>query len=111
VVLSGQAIRGVAMGVVVTAFVQAMIGERGPGDAGVPATPVLTALMFHLAVAQIGAVPVLIIPIIWLYMTDSPGWGSFWWSSPSSLARSTTYCAPSSSRRGPTSRCCSSSSA
>jgi len=75
--LSGQAIRGVAMGVVVTALVQALIGGAGLVIAGVPFAPVLTALMFLLAVAQIGAVPVLVIPIIWLYWTDSPGWGSF----------------------------------
>ena len=75
--LSGQAIRGVALGVVVTALVQALIGGVGLMIAGVPFAPVLTALMFLLAVAQIGAVPVLIIPIIWLYWTGSPGWGTF----------------------------------
>jgi len=75
--LSGQAIRGVAMGVVVTALVQALVGGAGLVIAGVPFAPVLTALMFLLAVAQIGAVPVLVIPIIWLYWTGSPGWGTF----------------------------------
>jgi predicted PurR-regulated permease PerM len=75
--LSGQAIRGVALGVVVTALVQALIGGVGLMIAGVPFAPVLTALMFLLAVAQIGAVPVLVIPIIWLYWTGSPGWGTF----------------------------------
>ena len=75
--LSGQAIRGVALGVVVTALVQALIGGVGLMIAGVPFAPVLTALMFLLAVAQIGAVPVLVIPIIWLYWSGSPGWGSF----------------------------------
>ena len=49
-----------------------------------PFAPVLTALMFLLAVAQIGAVPVLVIPIIWLYWSGSPGWGTLpAWSSPS----------------------------
>jgi predicted PurR-regulated permease PerM len=33
--------------------------------------------MFLLAVAQIGAVPVLVIPIIWLYWTGSYGLGTF----------------------------------
>ena len=75
--LSAQAIRGVALGVVVTALVQALIGGVGLMIAGVPFAPVLTALMFLLAVAQIGAVPVLVIPIIWLYWNDSPGWGTF----------------------------------
>lgn len=75
--LSAQAIRGVALGVVVTALVQALIGGIGLLIAGVPFAPVLTALMFLLAVAQIGAVPVLVVPIIWLYWTGSPGWGTF----------------------------------
>ena len=75
--LSGQAIRGVALGVVVTALVQALIGGAGLMIAGVPFAPVLTALMFLLAVAQIGAVPVLVIPVIWLYWTGHAGWGTF----------------------------------
>jgi len=76
VVLSGRAIRGVALGVVVTALVQALIGGTGLVIAGVPFAAVLTALMFLLAVAQIGAVPVLIVPVIWLYWTGSPGRGT-----------------------------------
>lgn len=75
--LSAAAIRGVALGVVVTALVQALIGGLGLLVAGVPFAPVLTALMFLLAVAQIGAVPVLVVPIIWLYATGSVGWGTF----------------------------------
>ena len=77
VVLSGQAIRGVAMGVVVTALVQSLIGGLGLLLAGVPFAPVLTALMFLLAVAQIGAVPVLVIPVIWLYWNDHYITGTF----------------------------------
>jgi len=77
VVLSGQAIRGVALGVVVTALVQALIGGLGLLLAGVPFAPVLTALMFLLAVAQIGAVPVLVIPVIWLYWNDHYATGTF----------------------------------
>jgi predicted PurR-regulated permease PerM len=77
VVLSGQAIRGVAMGVVLTALVQSLVGGLGLLIAGVPFAPVLTALMFLLAVAQIGAVPVLVVPVIWLYLTDNYGWGTF----------------------------------
>ena len=33
--------------------------------------------MFMLAVAQIGAVPVLIVAVGWLYWSGSPGWGTF----------------------------------
>ena len=75
--LSGQAIRGVALGVVVTAFVQSLIGGIGLAIAGVPFAAVLTAVMFLLAVAQIGAVPVLIVPVIWLYWSGDAGWGTF----------------------------------
>jgi predicted PurR-regulated permease PerM len=77
VVLSGQAIRGVALGVVVTALVQALIGGIGLLIAGVPFAAVLTALMFLLAVAQIGAAPVMTVAVIWLYWSGSPGWGTF----------------------------------
>ena len=77
IVLCGQAIRGVAMGVVLTAMVQALLGGVGLLIAGVPFAPVLTALMFLLAVAQIGAVPVLIVPVIWLYWGENYVWGTF----------------------------------
>jgi predicted PurR-regulated permease PerM len=75
--LSGQAIRGVARGVVVTAVVQALIGGIGLAIAGVPFATLLTAIMFLLAVAQIGAVPILVLATIWLFWNDAPGWGSF----------------------------------
>jgi len=75
--LAAKAIRGVALGVVVTALVQAVIGGIGLAVAGVPFAAVLTALMFMLAVAQVGAVPVLIPAVIWLYWSGATGWGTF----------------------------------
>ena len=75
--LSAQAIRGVALGVVVTALLQALVGGIGLAIAGVPFAALLTALVFLLAIAQIGGAPVLIIPIVWLYWSGSPGWGTF----------------------------------
>jgi len=72
--LAGQAIRGVALGVVVTAFVQAVLGGLGLWIAGVPFAAVLTAVMFMLAVAQIGAVPVLVVALVWLWFQGSTGW-------------------------------------
>ncbi len=77
VLLSAQAIRGVALGVVVTALVQALIGGLGLAIAGVPFAAILTALMFMFAVAQIGAIPVLLPAVIWLYWNDDVVWGSF----------------------------------
>lgn len=67
VTLAGQAIRAVALGVVVTAMVQAALGGIGLVIAGVPFVALLTALMFVLAVAQIGAGPVLALAVAWLY--------------------------------------------
>jgi predicted PurR-regulated permease PerM len=71
------AIRGVARGVVVTAVVQTAVGGIGLVIAGVPFAAILTAIMFLLAVAQIGAALVLVVPTIWLYWSGSPGWGTF----------------------------------
>lgn len=76
VLLSAQAIRAVALGIVVTALVQSLLGGLGLVIAGVPFAAILTALMFMLSVAQIGAVPVLIPAVIWLYWRDDLVWGS-----------------------------------
>ena len=75
--LSAQTIRSVGRGVIVTALVQTMVGGIGLWLASVPFAAVLTALMFFLAVAQIGAALVLLGPVAWLYWSGSPGWGTF----------------------------------
>jgi predicted PurR-regulated permease PerM len=72
--LAGKAIRGVALGVVLTALIQALLGGIGLWIAGVPFAAVLTAVMFMLAVAQIGAVPVLVCALVWLWFQGSTGW-------------------------------------
>jgi predicted PurR-regulated permease PerM len=72
--LAGQAIRGVAIGVVVTALVQSLLGGIGLAVAGVPFVAVLTAIMFMLALAQIGAVPVLVCALAWLWWKDATAW-------------------------------------
>jgi len=77
VVLAGQAIRGVALGVVVTALVQSILGGIGLAIAGVPLAAVLTAIMFMLCIAQLGPVLVLLPAVAWLYWNDSTGWGTF----------------------------------
>jgi predicted PurR-regulated permease PerM len=74
VALAAQAIRGVALGVVVTAFVQSVVGGIGLMLAGVPFASVLWAMMFMLCIAQIGAAPVLAPAVIWMFMTQDPGW-------------------------------------
>ena len=74
VILAGQAIRGVALGVVVTALVQSILAGIGVAIAGVPFPAVLTALMFMLSIAQIGPVPVLALSVGWLYWQGETSW-------------------------------------
>jgi predicted PurR-regulated permease PerM len=82
--LAGQAIRSVALGVVVTALVQAILAGVGLWFCGVPHAGVLTAIAFILGIAQLGAVPVLGPSILWLYWTGSTGWATvlLMWSLP-----------------------------
>ncbi len=70
-VLAGKAIRGVALGIVLTAIMQAAIGGVGLFITGVPAASLLTAVMFMLCLAQIGPALVLIPAIVWLYWKGS----------------------------------------
>jgi predicted PurR-regulated permease PerM len=69
--LAGQAIRGVALGVVVTALVQALAGGIGLAIVGVPFAVILTAVMFLSAIVQVGVAPVLLPAVAWLYWTGS----------------------------------------
>ena len=75
-ILAAKAARGVALGVVVTALVQAVLGGAGLFLSGVPAAGLLTAVMFMLCLAQIGPALVLIPSVIWLFWQDQTMWGS-----------------------------------
>jgi predicted PurR-regulated permease PerM len=74
--LAAQAIRAVALGVVVTAVVQSGLAGIGLAIAGVPFVRILTALMFILGIAQVGPGPVLIAATIWVYAKSGAVWGS-----------------------------------
>jgi predicted PurR-regulated permease PerM len=74
--LAGQTIRSVALGVVVTAVVQSLLAGIGLAVCGVPLAPVLTILCFILALAQIGAFPILVPAVAWLYWSGNPVWGT-----------------------------------
>ena len=74
--LAAQAVRAVALGVVVTAILQSAAGGIGLAIAGVPFAAILTALIFILAVAQVGAAPVLIPAVIWVYARSGAAWGT-----------------------------------
>jgi predicted PurR-regulated permease PerM len=74
--LAGRSIRGVALGVVVTALVQSVLGGIGLAVTGVSAASLLTAVMFMLCVAQVGPGLVLIPAIIWLYWSGQGLWAT-----------------------------------
>lgn len=75
-VLAAKAIRGVALGVALTAIIQSVLGGIGLAVTGVPAASVLTAVMFILCVAQLGPGLVLIPSIILLYWRGDTLWGT-----------------------------------
>jgi predicted PurR-regulated permease PerM len=85
--LAGLAIRGVALGVGLTAVIQSALGGIGLAAAGVPFAGVLTALLFVLCLAQIGMLLVLIPAVIWVYWTGHPVAGTLFliWSVVASL--------------------------
>jgi predicted PurR-regulated permease PerM len=66
-VLAAKSIRGVALGIVVTALVQSVLGGLGLLCAGVPAAMLLTAVMLILCITQIGPGLVLVPAAIWLF--------------------------------------------
>jgi predicted PurR-regulated permease PerM len=75
--LAAQSIRAVALGVVVTALLQAILAGLGLLAAGIPFVAVWTVVMFMLSLAQLGPTLVLVPAVIWLYMSERTGWGTF----------------------------------
>jgi predicted PurR-regulated permease PerM len=73
---AAQAIRGVVLGVVVTALIQTGIGGAGLAVSGIPAAPLLAAVMFFCCLAQLGPVPVLAPAVMWLYWSGQTGRGT-----------------------------------
>jgi predicted PurR-regulated permease PerM len=76
VILSAGAIRAVALGIVVTAVAQALVGGVGLAVTGVPHAVLLTCIMLMLGIAQVGPAPVLVGAVIWLYADGQTFWGS-----------------------------------
>lgn len=77
---AGEALRGVAYGIVGTAAIQGLLMAAGAAIAGVPAPGLLGFIVLLLAISQIGAV---LLPVVWggaawwLFHHGEPGWGSF----------------------------------
>jgi predicted PurR-regulated permease PerM len=76
VVLAGQAIRAVALGVVVTALAQTVLAGLGLAVAGIPFAGLLTGVILLLCIAQIGPLLVLVPAVIWLFWNDQTAWGT-----------------------------------
>ena len=76
VILAGQAIRAVALGVVVTAIIQTAAAGLGLFVAGIPYAGLLTAVIFILCIAQLGPILVLAPAVAWLYWTGDATWGT-----------------------------------
>jgi predicted PurR-regulated permease PerM len=74
--LAGQSIRGVALGVVVTALAQTSLAGLGLWVAGVPFAAMLTGVIFILCIAQLGPLIVMLPATFWVYSTGATGWGT-----------------------------------
>jgi predicted PurR-regulated permease PerM len=75
-VLAAQAVRGVALGVVVTAAAQTAVAGSGLLVAGVPFAGPLTLLILLLCIAQVGPLLVMAPAVIWMYSTNQTGWAT-----------------------------------
>jgi predicted PurR-regulated permease PerM len=76
VVLAGQAVRGVALGVIGTALIQSSLAGLGLLVSGVPYPGIVTALVFVLCVAQVGPLLVMLPVCGWLYWSGDAGWAA-----------------------------------
>jgi predicted PurR-regulated permease PerM len=74
--LAAQAVRSVALGVVVTALVQSVLAGVGLWVCRIPHPGVLTAIAFVLGIAQLGPVLILAPAVAWLFFNGEPGWGT-----------------------------------
>ena len=74
--LAAQATRSVALGVLLTAIVQALLAAIGLVVAGVPAVGILTVVMVVTGMAQLGPMPVLLPAVAWLYWSGDVFWGT-----------------------------------
>jgi predicted PurR-regulated permease PerM len=74
---SGRAIRGVAIGVMGTGLIAALLAWLGYALAGIPIAALLAAITFFLVVIQLGPVLVVIPVVIYLVQSGQTGWAIF----------------------------------
>jgi predicted PurR-regulated permease PerM len=75
-VLAGNSVRGVAMGVVLTATVQAALAGLGLVIAAIPGAWLLTAVVFILCLAQLGPLLAMLPVVVWKYSSGDAVWGT-----------------------------------
>ena len=82
VLLAAGSIRAVALGIVVTAIVQTVLGAVGLVVAGTPYVAVIAAVMFVFCIAQLGPVLPLLAAVGWLYLggATTAALGLFAWT-------------------------------
>ncbi len=69
--LAGSAIRGVAIGIVVTALVQVLIAGIGLAITSVPGALLLSAIILFLCLAQLGPTLIMIPAVIWQFYSGN----------------------------------------
>ncbi|MGP1871453.1 MAG: AI-2E family transporter YdiK [Arsenophonus sp.] len=74
ILLAAQSIRAVALGVVVTALIQAIISGIGLVLSNIPYVAILTILIFICCIAQLGPLFIMIPSIIWLFLSGDTRW-------------------------------------
>ena len=82
VLLAAGSIRAVALGIVVTAIVQTVLGTIGLAVAGVPYVTIFAAMMFVFCIAQLGPALPMLAAAVWLYVTGATtaAFGLFVWT-------------------------------
>ena len=75
-ILAAKTIRGVALGIVLTALIQSALGGIGFAVAGVPTPVLLAGVIFILALAQLPPFLVMVPAVIWLYWKGDALWGT-----------------------------------
>lgn len=75
-ILAANSVRGVAIGVVLTATIQAALAGIGLVIAAIPGAWLLTAVIFMLCLAQLGPMLAMLPVIIWKYSGGDAVWGT-----------------------------------
>ncbi len=74
---TAMAIKGVAVGIMGTALIAAIVAWIGLMIAGIPFSLGIAAIVFFLVIIQVGPLPVWIPLVVWLFFTGHTGWAVF----------------------------------